>query len=129
MTKPKRARSAAAIDDHVGARIRERRLMIGLSQQELGEMIGISYQQVHKYERGINRVTAGRLYEIARILDVPITYFYEGFGQQAPRRVTPHQRMLLEFARNFAEIPDKRDQQALRQLIRALAGLKKRALS
>jgi transcriptional regulator with XRE-family HTH domain len=124
MTKSERARSAAAIDDHVGARIRDRRFMIGLSQQQLGEMLGISYQQVHKYERGINRVTAGRLYEIARILDVPITYFYEALSQEAPRRVTPHQRMLLELARSFAEIPNERHQEALSQLTRALAGLK-----
>ena len=124
MAKPKRGRSTAAIDDHVGARIRDRRFMIGLSQQQLGEMLGVSYQQVHKYEGGINRVTAGRLYEIARIFDVPITYFYEGLGQEAPRRVTPHQRMLLELARSFAEIPNERHQEALSQLTRALAGLK-----
>ena len=122
MTKPERARSAAAIDEHIGARIRERRFMIGLSQQQLGEMLGVSYQQMHKYEGGINRVTAGRLYEIARIFDVPITYFYEGLGQEAPR-VTPHQRMLLELARSFAEIPDERHQEALSQLTRALADL------
>ena len=66
MTKPRRGRSTAAIDDHVGARIRERRIMLGLTQQQLAEMIGVTYQQAHKYERGINRVSAGRLYEIAR---------------------------------------------------------------
>src|SRR6516165_8858642 len=60
MAKPKRGRSTAAIDDHVGARIRERRIMLGLTQQQLAEMIGVTYQQAHKYERGINRVSAGR---------------------------------------------------------------------
>src|SRR5437879_9688309 len=67
MAKPKRGRSTAAIDDHVGARIRERRIMLGLTQQQLAEMIGVTYQQAHKYERGINRVSAGRLFEIARV--------------------------------------------------------------
>ena len=62
--------------------------------------------------------------EIARIFDVPITYFYEGLGQEAPRRATPHQRMLLELARSFSEIPDERHQEALSQLTQALAGLK-----
>ena len=66
MAKPKRGRSAAAIDDHVGGRIRERRIMLGLTQQQLAEMIGVTYQQAHKYERGINRVSAGRLFQIAR---------------------------------------------------------------
>ena len=70
MAKPKRGRSTAAIDDHVGARIRERRIMLGLTQQQLAEMIGVTYQQAHKYERGINRVSAGRLFEIARVLGV-----------------------------------------------------------
>src|SRR5437879_13153001 len=60
MAKPKRGRSTAAIDDHVGARIRERRIMLGLTQQQLAEMIGVTYQQAHKYERGINHVSAGR---------------------------------------------------------------------
>src|SRR6202045_1190656 len=104
MAKPKRGRSTAAIDDHVGARIRERRIMLGLTQQQLAEMIGVTYQQAHKYERGINRVSAGRLFEIGRVLNAPITYFYDGLGDEAPRAAPPHQRMLLEIARNFAEI-------------------------
>jgi transcriptional regulator with XRE-family HTH domain len=64
MAKPKRGRSTGAIDDFVGSRIRERRIMLGLTQQQLAEMIGVTYQQAHKYERGINRVSAGRLAEI-----------------------------------------------------------------
>jgi DNA-binding XRE family transcriptional regulator len=82
MAKPKRGRSTAAIDNHVGGRIRERRIMLGLTQQQLAEMIGVTYQQAHKYERGINRVSAGRLFEIARALSAPITYFYEGLGEK-----------------------------------------------
>jgi DNA-binding XRE family transcriptional regulator len=69
---------AAAIDNHVGIRIRERRIMLGLTQQQLAKMIGVTYQQTRKYERGINRVSAGTLFEIARSLNAPISYFYEG---------------------------------------------------
>jgi transcriptional regulator with XRE-family HTH domain len=115
-------KSTTQIDDHIAARIRERRTMLGLSQQQLGEMIGVSYQQVYKYERRDNRVAAGRLYEIAGVLNVPITYFYEGLGQEAPGPVAPHQRMQLEIARNFAEIRNQQHQEALTQLTRALAG-------
>ena len=120
MAKPKRGRSTAVIDDHVGARIRERRIMLGLTQQQLAEMIGVTYQQAHKYERGINRVSACRLFEIARVLNAPITYFYDGIGEEA-RPATTHQRMLLEIARNFSEIQNERHQEAVSQLARALA--------
>src|SRR5438552_15262306 len=120
MAEPKRGRSRAAIDDHGGARIRERRIMLGLTQQQLAEMIGVTYQQAHKYERGINRVSAGRLFEIARALSTPITYFYEGIGEEGPRQITLHQRMQLEIARNFAEIRNERHQEAVSQVARVL---------
>ena len=110
------------LDKYVGARIRERRTMLGYTQQQLADMIGVTYQQAHKYERGINRVSAGRLYEIARVLNAPITYFYDGIGDDTPRTVTPHQRMLLEIARNFSEIQNEKHQEAVSQLARALAG-------
>jgi transcriptional regulator with XRE-family HTH domain len=66
------------VDRYVGARIRERRILLGLTQQQLAELIGVTYQQAHKYEKGINRVAAGRLYEVARVLGVDPGYFYEG---------------------------------------------------
>jgi transcriptional regulator with XRE-family HTH domain len=121
MAKPKRGKSTAAIDDHVGARIRERRIMLGLTQQQLAELIGVTYQQAHKYERGINRVSAGRLFEIARVLSVPVGYFYEGIGDEGARQVTQRERMMLEIARNFADITNERHQEAVSQLARALA--------
>ena len=121
MAKAKRGQSTVAIDDHVGGRIRERRIMLGLTQQQLAEMIGVTYQQAHKYERGINRVSAGRLFAIARALSTPITYFYEGIGEEGPRPITLHQRMQLEIARNFAEIRSEKHQDAVSQLARALA--------
>src|SRR5271167_3595486 len=73
------------IDRHVGARVRERRIMLGLTQQQLADLIGVTYQQAHKYERGINRVSAGRLYEIAQVLSVPIGYFFDGLDRQDAR--------------------------------------------
>jgi len=96
MATLKRGRSTATVDDHVGGRIRDRRITLGLTQQQLAEMIGVSYQQAHKYERGTNRVSAGRLFEIARALSAPISYFYEGVGEQGPQQITLHQRMQLE---------------------------------
>jgi transcriptional regulator with XRE-family HTH domain len=118
----KRGRSIGAVDDHVGARIRERRIMLGLTQQHLAELIGVTYQQAHKYERGINRVSAGRLFEIGRVLNVPVGYFYEGIGDEGMPHETPRSRMLLEIARNFADIRDERQQDAVSNLTRVLAG-------
>ena len=66
-----------SIDAHVGRRIRQRRTAIGFSQEKLGEALGLTFQQVQKYERGINRVGASRLYDIARVLGVPVCFFYE----------------------------------------------------
>src|SRR6202521_677754 len=109
------------IDRHVGARVRERRIMLGLTQQQLADLIGVTYQQAHKYERGINRVSAGRLYEIAQVLSVPVSHFFDGLQDQNTRSVSPRERMCLELARNFAQIPNERHQKALSQLARVLA--------
>ena len=109
------------IDRHVGARIRERRIMLGLTQQQLADLIGVTYQQAHKYERGINRVSAGRLFEVAQVLGVPVSYFFDGLEQGSERGISPRERMCLELARNFAQIPNERHQEALSQLARALA--------
>jgi len=111
----------AGIDGHVGARIRERRIMLGLTQDQLAERIGVTYQQAHKYERGLNRLSAGRLFEIARVLGVPVGYFYEGIGEESVRQAPQRERMMLEIARNFAEIADERYQEAVSNLARALA--------
>ncbi len=112
---------ATETDRHVGARIRERRIMLGLSQQQMADMIGVTYQQAHKYERGINRISAGRLYEIAQVLGVPIAYFFEDLDKQQPDEMNHRQRMCLELARNFSMIRNERHQEALSQLARALA--------
>ena len=110
------------VDRHVGNRIRERRVMLGLSQQQMAYMIGVTYQQAHKYERGINRISAGRLYEIAQVLRVPVGYFYEGVdGSSTEDDLTVRQRMCLELARNFTQISNDRHREALSQLARALS--------
>ncbi|ABC21083.1 helix-turn-helix domain-containing protein [Rhodospirillum rubrum] len=112
---------ASEADRHVGKRIRERRVMLGLSQQQMADMIGVTYQQAHKYERGINRISAGRLFEIAQVLHVPVNYFFDGLDDEASETLSPRQRMCLELARNFAMIQNERHQEALSQLARALA--------
>ena len=109
------------IDHHVGARVRERRIMLGFTQQQLADLIGVTYQQAHKYERGINRISAGRLFEIAHVLSVPVNYFFEGLDGETTRGITARERMCLELSRNFAQIPNERHQEALSQLARALA--------
>jgi transcriptional regulator with XRE-family HTH domain len=109
------------IDRHVGARVRERRIMLGLTQQQLADLIGVTYQQAHKYERGINRVSAGRLFGIAQVLSVPVSYFFDGLDERGGRLISPRERMCLELARNFAQIPNERHQEALSQLARVLA--------
>jgi transcriptional regulator with XRE-family HTH domain len=110
------------IDRYVGAKLRERRLMLGMTQQQMAELIGVTYQQAHKYEKGINRVAGGRLYAIAQALGVEVSYFYEGLGAGADAFApTPKQRLLLELTRSFTHIADRRQQEALCSLARALA--------
>jgi transcriptional regulator with XRE-family HTH domain len=113
---------ANAADRHVGSRIRERRVMMGLSQQQLARMIGVTYQQAHKYERGLNRISAGRLFEIAQVLGVGVSWFFEGLSADSEQHeISPRQRMCLELARNFAMIDNEKHQEALSQMARALA--------
>lgn len=81
MTKTKK--SPHPVDIHVGKKLRERRVMLNMSQHKLADEVDITFQQVQKYERGLNRVSASRLFEFATILSVPITYFYENLGSAA----------------------------------------------
>ena len=113
---------AQDMDRHVGARMRERRIMLGLTQQQMAELIGVTYQQAHKYEKGINRIAGGRLYTIAQALGVEVGYFYEG-PEALPGRFAPtaQQRLILELSRNFVAISDRRWQEAICDLARALA--------
>jgi transcriptional regulator with XRE-family HTH domain len=74
-------KQANPVDAQVGNRVRLRRMLIGMSQERLGELLGLTFQQVQKYEKGVNRVGAGRLYQIAQILGVQVSYFYEGVAE------------------------------------------------
>ena len=112
---------ATDTDRFVGSRIRERRVMLGLSQQQMAEMIGVTYQQAHKYERGINRIFVGRLFEISQVLGVSVGFFYEGLKSDSGEELKYRQRMCLEVARNFTQIDNKTHQEALSHLARALA--------
>jgi len=75
-------KKANPIDAQVGSRVRIRRMLIGMSQERLGELLGLTFQQVQKYEKGVNRIGAGRLFEVSCILGVPIDFFYEGVATQ-----------------------------------------------
>lgn len=103
-------------------RLRERRIQLGLTQQQMAKLIGVTYQQAHKYESGTNRVSSGRLYAVAQALDVEVSYFFEGLDAEGARfQPTREQRPLLEFIRNFTRISDRRQQETLCNLVRALA--------
>jgi transcriptional regulator with XRE-family HTH domain len=76
-------KQANPVDAQVGNRVRLRRMLIGMSQEKLGDFLGLTFQQIQKYEKGVNRIGAGRLFNIARVLGVPITYFYEDTSDDA----------------------------------------------
>lgn len=78
-------KQANPIDAQVGSRVRLRRMLVGMSQEKLGEMLGLTFQQVQKYEKGVNRIGAGRLFQMAHILGVPIGYFYEDVANAEPQ--------------------------------------------
>jgi len=69
------------VDKYVGKRVRQRRWMVGFSQQQLGEAVGIKFQQIQKYETGMNRISASRLWDIAETLGVPVTFFFDGYDE------------------------------------------------
>ena len=95
--------------------------MLGMTQQQMAELLGVTYQQAYKYERGLNRTSAGQLYQVAEALGVEVEYFFKGLGRAGdtpgPR---PGQRRLLELARYFLALPGPQ-REVLCQLARALA--------
>ncbi len=127
-------RGASSIDAHVGLRVRQRRTLMGLSQTQLGEALGLTFQQVQKYERGFNRIGASRLFELSRVLGVPITYFFEGLGPETEaipfsRTGAPavaadpmNKRETLELVRAYYRIEDVALRRRLMELIRQIAG-------
>lgn len=110
------------IDKHIGKTIHELRLASGMSRQELGEKIGVTHQQCQKYEKGTNRISAGRLVLVAKVLNKPVEYFYQTIGDSnAPDLKTHHQRMCIEVSRNFMKIRSAVYQDAINNLVKTLA--------
>jgi transcriptional regulator with XRE-family HTH domain len=117
---------AQEVDLHVAARLRERRLVLGLTQQQVAERVGGSTQQVHKYETGVNRLSAGRLAQFAKALEGEVGDFFAGLEPTAAGVATApaaveRQRALLALARDFVRLPGRGHQEALCALARALA--------
>ncbi len=81
MTKRKTKGTPDKVDIHVGHRLRVRRSLLGLSQEKLAEAVGLTFQQVQKYERGINRISAGKLFQFSKVLDIPVGYFFDKAGE------------------------------------------------
>ncbi len=130
------------IDVHVGNRVRMRRMLIGMSQERLGKELGLTFQQVQKYERGTNRISASRLYRIAQVLGVPVQYFFEDLPQSvaAPAQAEgfsearSEQSMIMDFLnsseglqmnRHFAAIKDPAVRRAVVDLVKSLARAEK----
>lgn len=100
-----------AVDVHVGQRVRQRRWMVGITQQQLAERVGIKFQQIQKYETGTNRVSASRLWDIAAVLHVPVAFFFEGLEGQAQDTGDARGDILtdkeaLELVRAYYAIPE-----------------------
>ena len=109
------------IDTHIGQKIYSLRLAMGMSRQELGDQIGVTHQQCQKYEKGTNRVSAGRLALIAKVLNKPIDYFYADINKDVESVITHHQRMCIELSRNFMKIKNSIYQDAVNTLVKTLA--------
>ena len=128
------------IDVHVGARVRLRRTLMGMSQEKLGEAIGLTFQQVQKYERGANRVGASRLFDLSRVLDVPVSFFFDdmpdGVSKQSPRLMSAGvaedaaeapgadpmtKRETLELVRAYYRITDPQVRRRIFDLAKVLA--------
>lgn len=123
-------RAANAIDKKLGQRVRTRRLEIGMSQEKLAELLGVTFQQVQKYEKGVNRIAASRLHDIAASLDVPIAKFFEGLGGRASAGVAETSRDYIddalaapegtELMSLFASIKSRKVRRQVVELVKAL---------
>lgn len=107
------------VDVHVGARVRERRTLLGLSQEKLGEALGLTFQQVQKYERGTNRISASRLYDLCHVLDTDMNYFFEDLPDEITREAPGRAGGLPEEARGTAGKDDPLNKRETLELVRA----------
>lgn len=108
------------VDTVIGMKIHELRISMGLSRQQLASRIHVTHQQLQKYERGTNRISAGRLAAIAKALRKPVAYFFDELDQ-TQALPTQHQRMCIEISRNFMRIKNPMHQNAVNLLVRTLA--------
>jgi transcriptional regulator with XRE-family HTH domain len=113
------------IDQHIGERIRWRRTELGLTQEQLADTLEVSYQQIQKYETGANRISASRMFELARRLEVDISYFFDGLvfddrDGQPPLEHGGRQRSAIELVRKFAQIDDPQVRAAIAGLVKAI---------
>jgi transcriptional regulator with XRE-family HTH domain len=125
-------KSPNPVDKHVGSRVRMRRMMISMSQSKLGDALGITFQQVQKYEKGTNRIGASRLQHIAHILQVPVEFLFEGApGQPNTKGAAPSPSYVSEFiatsdgltlAKVFTQIKDSKLRRCIVRLVQEIAG-------
>ncbi len=120
------ARRATDVDDYVGRRIRQGRLELGQPQSDLANALGISFQQIQKYENGTNRVSAGRLYAVAQHLGVTFDYFFEGMELPTANQPTPelpfkNDMQVIALVRKFIQIADAGERSAVVSLVGAMA--------
>jgi len=111
------------VDVHVGKRVRHRRWMVGMTQQQLGEAVGIKFQQIQKYETGMNRVSASRLWDIAKVMEVPVSFFFEGLeGEESakPQGDLLADKEALDLVRSYYAMPENQ-RRRLFDLARALS--------
>lgn len=118
-TKKKPKGGPDPVDIHVGLRLRMRRSILGISQDKLAKSVGLTFQQIQKYERGTNRVSAGRLYQFAKLLDVPVIYFYEQLGEQPeiPPSFSQRQFEIIQ----LIDRVDNDTQKSILQLLRTIS--------
>ena len=123
------------VDKYVGSRVRMRRIMLGMSQEKLGEAIGLTFQQVQKYERGANRIGASRLFELSKVLDVPVSFFFDDMNSETSGGRVPgvseaspdfdskdlSKREILELARAFDRIKDEKVRKSVLELTKSLS--------
>lgn len=109
------------VDVHVGQRIRHRRWTIGMTQQQLADSVGIKFQQIQKYETGMNRVSASRLWDIAQAMDVPVAFFFEGLDGASPAEFDLiSDKEALQLIRAYYSIPEAQRRQIF-ELARVLS--------
>ncbi len=130
------AANPKAVDAHVGSRVRLRRTLLGMSQEKLGQAVGLTFQQIQKYERGTNRIGSSRLYQFSQILDVPVSFFFDDMPAEVAGRAPGlgegstdafetdklARRETLELVRAYYRIPDPGVRKRVFELVKAVAG-------